>query len=77
MIFYYFKTLKNTDRYSTASSEGDSSDNDDKRLSGTPASPSTPGLGRISETAEDESMMGEETADDIVSSAQVVSPSQA
>ena len=70
---------KNSDRYSTASSEGDSSDNDDKRLSGPPLSPPTPGpgLGRISETTEEESMIEEETTEELLPQAKVVSPSQA
>ena len=65
-------------RNSTASSEGDSSDTDtdNKKISG-PLSPELtgpPGLGRISETTEEEGMLEEEEED---YTPQVMSPSQA
>lgn len=69
---------RGSDRYSAASSDGDSSDNDsDKRLSGPPMSPPTPGLGRISETTEEEGIIEEEIVEDSLSQPPVVSPSQA
>ena len=62
-------------RNSTASSDGDSSDTDaDKRIS-VPLSPDLttgPGLGRISETTEEEGMLEDEDY-----TPQLMSPSQA
>ena len=72
------KQRRNSDRSSIASSDGDSSDNDgDKRLSGPPLSPAVQGLGRISETTEEEAMIEEEMIEDSLPQAPVVSPSQA
>ena len=70
---------RNSDHSSIASSDGDSSDNDiDKRLSsGPPLSPATQGLGRISETTEEEAMIEEEMVEDSLPQVPVVSPSQA